>query len=118
MVIKMEDLELNFTKLKRFSREKHDQIASLINYATLMGLSGKDLVSIGGKMERDSSSKERKERIAICDSMVMPLRGSKVAYPDFKIMLNGRLLTARRQYSSQCINALKELVGYIISLYS
>lgn len=37
---------------KRFPKEKQDQIQALVNYATLMGLDGKDLVSIGGKLDR------------------------------------------------------------------
>lgn len=41
-------------KLKRFAEEKQDQIEQLISYANLLGLSGADLVSIGGKMTRDS----------------------------------------------------------------
>ena len=44
-----EEVVLHF---KRFSAEKQDQIRALVNYATLMGLDGKDLVSIGGKLDR------------------------------------------------------------------
>ena len=88
-------------ELKRFPKDKHEQIAGLVQYATLMGLTGKDLVSIGGKMDRDSVRKERKSRLEICDSMVVPLKGKKEAFPNFKIMMGGRQLTARRQYSSE-----------------
>jgi hypothetical protein len=58
----MEDEELIF---KRFAADKQDQVRALVNYATLMGLSGKDLVSIGGKLDRIKASRERKQRIAI-----------------------------------------------------
>lgn len=44
-----EEVALHF---KRFSDEKQDQVRALVNYATLMGLSGRDLVSIGGKLDR------------------------------------------------------------------
>lgn len=88
-------------ELKRFPKDKHEQIAGLVQYATLMGLTGRDLVSIGGKMDRDHAKKERARRLEICESMVTPLKGYKEAYPNFKITLGGRLLTARKQYSSQ-----------------
>jgi len=88
-------------ELKRFPKDKHEQIAGLVQYATLMGLSGKNLVSIGSKMDRDNVKKERVRRKEICESMITPLRGHKKAYPNFKITMGGRQLTARRQYSSQ-----------------
>lgn len=40
-------------KLRRFPIEKHEQIEQLVVYAKLMGLTGRDLVAIGGKMDRD-----------------------------------------------------------------
>lgn len=40
-------------KLSRFPAEKHEQIEQLIVYAQLMGLTGRDLVAIGGKLDRD-----------------------------------------------------------------
>ncbi|CAB4133509.1 hypothetical protein UFOVP257_231 [uncultured Caudovirales phage] len=40
-------------KLRRFSDEKQDQIEQLIAYATMLGLSGTDLVAIGRKIERE-----------------------------------------------------------------
>jgi hypothetical protein len=46
-------------KLNRFPADKQDQIEQLIAYAQLMGLTGRDLVSIGGKMDREQA-KERK----------------------------------------------------------
>lgn len=88
-------------ELKRFPKDKHEQIAGLVQYATLMGLTGRDLVSIGGKMDRDHAKKERARRKEICESMVTPLRGQKKAYPNFKITMGGRQLTARRQHSSE-----------------
>lgn len=47
-------------KLNRFPADKQDQIEQLIAYAQLMGLTGADLVSIGGKMQREQI-KARKE---------------------------------------------------------
>lgn len=63
----MTEVEINEEELlfKRFPAEKQDQIRSLVNYATLMGLSGKDLVSIGGKLDRIKEANQRKHNIAI-----------------------------------------------------
>jgi hypothetical protein len=44
-------------KLSRFPAEKQDQIEQLIAYAQLLGLSGKDLVAIGGKMDREQAKR-------------------------------------------------------------
>lgn len=49
-------------EFKRFAPEKQDQIRQLVSYATLMGLSGKDLISIGGKLDR---VKERQQHEAL-----------------------------------------------------
>jgi len=56
----MEEEELEF---KRFPKEKQEQVRQLVAYANLMGLDGKDLVSIGGKLERLKSSNERRRRM-------------------------------------------------------
>ena len=37
---------------RRFPEDKQEQIRQLVAYTTLMGLSGTDLVSIGGKLNR------------------------------------------------------------------
>lgn len=50
---------------KRFPAEKQDQVRGLVNYATLMGLTGKDLVSIGGKLDRLKVAMERKSNMNI-----------------------------------------------------
>ena len=56
-----DDLEINF---KRFPREKQEQIRQLVNYATLMGLDGKDLISIGSKLERIKSNATNSAKMA------------------------------------------------------
>ena len=40
-------------KLNRFSEARQDQVEQLIAYAELLGLTGRDLVAIGGKMDRE-----------------------------------------------------------------
>lgn len=56
---------------KRFPAEKQDQVRGLVEYATLMGLSGKDLVSIGGKLDRLKSGAERERNMEIVRSFEM-----------------------------------------------
>jgi hypothetical protein len=43
----------------RFPAEKQEQVRGLVNYSTLMGLDGKDLMSIGGKLERIRKKQEQ-----------------------------------------------------------
>ncbi len=45
--------------LKRFSQDKQEQLEQFVAYAQLMGLSGRDLVAIGGKIDREQV-KQRK----------------------------------------------------------
>ena len=61
-----EEVALHF---KRFSKEKQDQIQALVNYATLMGLNGKDLISIGGRLERVKANRERVHNRVLADSV-------------------------------------------------
>ena len=46
-------------KLPRFSADKQEQLEQFVAYAQLMGLSGRDLVAIGGKIDREQA-KQRK----------------------------------------------------------
>lgn len=62
------DEELLF--FRRFPAEKQDQVRALVNYATLMGLNGKDLVSIGGKLDRLKAAQLKKEREGIIVEMM------------------------------------------------
>lgn len=55
-------------KLNRFSDEKMIQVEQLIAYATLLGLSGEDLVSIGGKISREQSKAKKINNMEIVKS--------------------------------------------------
>lgn len=60
---------------KRFPAEKQDQVRQLVGFATLMGLSGKDLVSIGGKLDRIKQVKERDHlRSIVLDMDLAPIK--------------------------------------------
>lgn len=64
--------------LRRFPEDKHDQIVQVMNYLQMCGLSGKDIVSIGGWMDRSVRSnlwRANKERIQqyIKDGVIVPI---------------------------------------------
>ncbi len=44
--------------LKRFPESKHEQIKQLMSYITMCGVSGRDLVSIGGYIDRQRASEQ------------------------------------------------------------
>ena len=62
-----EEVVLHF---KRFSAEKQDQVRALVNYATLMGLDGRDLVSIGNKLNRIAAKRKIKYNQDITNDML------------------------------------------------
>lgn len=49
---------VDLKRLKRFDKAKHEQLEGLLQWCQMMGLSGKDLVSLGGHIER-SQARER-----------------------------------------------------------
>ena len=61
----MEDELLLF---KRFPPEKQEQVRQLVAYAQLMGLDGKDLVSIGGKLDRIKAAQEYRRNKELVES--------------------------------------------------
>lgn len=54
---------------KRFPEDKQEQVRGLVNYATLMGLDGKDLVSIGNRLNRIRDRREIESNRAIVEAM-------------------------------------------------
>lgn len=66
-----EEVSLHF---RRFSDEKQDQVRALVNYATLMGLDGKDLISIGGKLNRIKERREMERDRNIADELIKSCR--------------------------------------------
>ena len=61
----MEEAELLF---KRFPENKQEQVRQLVAYDQLMGLDGKDLVSIGGKLDRIKASAECKRNRSLVET--------------------------------------------------
>lgn len=81
-----DEIELEF---KRFSKDKQEQVRQLVAFATLMGLTGKDLVSIGGKLDRIALAQERKQRLTIVKGYDIKPIGSADIDHKFKLTLNG-----------------------------
>jgi hypothetical protein len=77
--------EIEEVIFRRFPPEKQDQIRQLISFTTLMGLNGKDLISIGGTIERFSSAGKRKRNVALAKDLyntynVQPIKISQRGY--------------------------------------
>ena len=60
----MEEIEKELV-FKRFGQEKQEQIRQLVSYCTLLDLDGKDLVSIGNRLNRIKENNELKKNFAI-----------------------------------------------------
>lgn len=92
---------------KRFPAEKQDQVRGLVNYATLMGLTGKDLVSIGGKLDRLKDQRELARNKEIVKNInAQPIGQDRKRYdPEaamddrFKIIVVGGSYSFVRNYS-------------------
>lgn len=65
----MEDELFKELEFSRFAPEKQEQIRQLVSYTTMMGLTGKDLVSIGGKLDRMRARQETESNRKILLSM-------------------------------------------------
>lgn len=122
----MEDEELIF---KRFPDDKQEQVRALVNYATLMGLSGKDLVSIGGKLDRIKTTRELKQHLAVVQGYVISPIGkdanqSKLGQVDalsrrFKLETAAGAYYFERDYSSWKISnpRTKKSIRYDAAYY-
>ena len=65
----MDELDVSI-EFSRFPPEKQEQIRALVSYTTMMGLSGKDLISIGGKLDRIKTKSEIANNRHIIDQMI------------------------------------------------
>ena len=64
--IELDDDELYF---RRFEPEKQDSIRALVSHVTLLGLNGKDLISIGGRLDRLKAKREAERNRNIVTGM-------------------------------------------------
>ena len=60
---------MDLNRLKRFDKAKHEQLEQLIAWSQLMGLTGKDLVSLGGHIARAQEREEVDRNINLVDNM-------------------------------------------------
>ena len=67
------ELEKDLT-FRRFNQEKQEQIRQLVSYTTLLGLTGNDLISIGGRLVRLEKSKEIKQNRSLAEEHYLRLQ--------------------------------------------
>ena len=76
-------------KLKRFSDAKYAQVEQLISYSQLLGLTGADLVAIGGKMQREAKQARRLQNLSIIEGFVCLPVGQKGHTIDQRFKIDG-----------------------------
>lgn len=67
---------MDLNRLKRFDKAKHDQLEGLLEWCQLMGLTGKDLVSLGGHIERSQLAAEAKSNRTLAETITFDPVGS------------------------------------------
>jgi hypothetical protein len=72
---------------KRFPLDQQEQIRSLVNYSILMGLSGKDLISIGNRLERIKRNQDLVHTQKLLSEM-KPYRVGGEIYTRFNLKTN------------------------------
>jgi hypothetical protein len=103
----MDEEELVF---KRFPADKQEQVRQLVGYATLMGLSGKDLVSIGGKLDRIKAARERASNMEIINSFnCLPIGADSKRSSDdrFKLKTSNGNYNFENHYGRWKVTSLK-----------
>ena len=76
-------------KLKRFSDAKYAQVEQLISYSQLLGLTGADLVSIGGRMQREAKQARKLQNMRIIEGFVCLPVGRKGHTIDQRFKIDG-----------------------------
>ena len=56
---------MKLERLKRFDKSKHEQLIGLLQWCELMGLNGRDLVSLGGHIDRLQAREAAEKNLAI-----------------------------------------------------
>lgn len=67
---------MHLKRLKRFDPSKHQQLEEFIAWVRMMGLTGRDLVSLGGQMDRMQQREEVTSNRAIVEGMQLDRVGS------------------------------------------
>jgi hypothetical protein len=70
--------------LARFPESKHEQIKQLMGYIQLCGVTGRDLVSIGGYIDRERKKEMSKKNLArIADLDIRAIGAAKKVKPEW-----------------------------------
>ncbi len=83
---------MDLTRLKRFDPAKHEQLIGLLQWCELMGLTGKDLISLGGHIDRLQVKQEKTKNAKIVESYdILPVGTDRTTENRFSIKtINGR----------------------------
>lgn len=94
-------MEEKLIEFKRFPKDKQEQVRQFVAYAQMCGLSGKDIRSIGDKLDRERKAVERRANMAIVNGFECLNIGEDAKRADKKYRLNDRfkLKTARGTYN-------------------
>lgn len=97
--------------MSRFEAGKGPQIEQLISYVTLLGLSGTDLIAVGGKLERDKIRQEKIKNDEIINNFKIEKIGTdiNVSYSRrFKVKtINGNYNIEHENWLSACVTNTK-----------
>lgn len=70
---------MDLSRLKRFDKAKHEQLEGLLQWCALMGLSGRDLVSLGGHIDRAQAAAEAKSNRALAETITFDSVGGDMS---------------------------------------
>lgn len=70
---------MNLSRLKRFDKSKHEQLEQLIAWCQLMGLEGRDLVSLGGHLDRAKKTAEGQSNRTLAETVQFDIVGNDTA---------------------------------------
>lgn len=104
--------EEKLIEFKRFPKDKQEQIRQFVSYAQMCGLTGKDIRSIGDKLDRERKTEERRQNMEIINGFECLNIGEDAKRSDKKHRLNDRfkLKTARGSY-----NFIYDYYGYKVT---
>jgi hypothetical protein len=70
---------MELSRLKRFDKAKHEQLKGLLEWCALMGLTGKDLVSLGGHIDRAQATAEAKSNRTLAETITFDSVGDSTS---------------------------------------
>ena len=110
-------MELDLNRLKRFDKSKHEQLEGLLQWCQLMGLSGRDLVSLGGHIARAQEAENAKKNRAIAEGYKCDKVGNDSSV-DSRFSLttvNGRYAFYEHSYNSVEVLSYKTKIRKVLT---